>query len=72
MCREEGHVKKSDKILVATSEGNRPHGRPRRRWEDNQNGLKGIGWKYDDWIHLIQVTEQRQAFVNKVMNLRVQ
>jgi hypothetical protein len=31
-----------------------------------------MGWEYDDWIRLVQVTEYWKTFVNKVMNLRVQ
>jgi hypothetical protein len=35
------------------SEGRRPIGRPRRRWEDNiRMDLREIGWGGMDWIDL--------------------
>jgi len=37
------------------TEGKRPLGRPRRRWEDNiRKDLKEIGWEVVDWMHLAQ------------------
>ena len=59
-------------VLVGEPEGRRPHGRPRRRWEDNikidlQKG-EGEGM---DWIDLAQVSDRWQALVNVIMNLRV-
>jgi hypothetical protein len=44
-------------------EGNRPLGRPRRRWE--------VGWGSVDWIQLVQDRDRWRALVNTVMNLRV-
>jgi hypothetical protein len=42
-------------ILVRRSEGRRPPGRPRRRWEDNiRMDLGEIGFGDVDWIHLAQ------------------
>ena len=36
-------------------EGNRPLGRPERRWEDNiKMYLKEEGWKDMDWLHVTQ------------------
>jgi hypothetical protein len=36
------------RVLVGKSEGNRPHGRPGRRWECNSKiALIGIGWAKD-------------------------
>jgi hypothetical protein len=41
------------KILVGKSEGKRPLGRPRRRWEDNiRLDLRIIGWEGVDWMYL--------------------
>ena len=32
-------------VLVGKPEGRRPHGRPRRRWEDNVKfDLREVGW----------------------------
>jgi hypothetical protein len=57
---------------VANPEGNRPLGRPRRRWVDNiKINLTEIGWDGGDWIDLAQDRDQRRALVNAVMNLRV-
>jgi hypothetical protein len=39
------------KILVGKSEGKRPLGRPRRRWEDI---IRHMGWEGVDWIHLTE------------------
>jgi hypothetical protein len=52
--------------------GNRPLGRPRRRWEYNvRMVLREIPWEGVDWIHLTQAMDQGRALVNTVMNLRV-
>jgi hypothetical protein len=60
------------KVLVGRSEGERPLGRPRRRWEDNiKLDLREIGIDGADWIRLAQDRVQWRAFVNTVMNLRV-
>jgi hypothetical protein len=60
------------RILVGKPEGNRPLGRPRRRWEDNINmDLREIGWSGMDWIDLAEDGDQWRALVNTVMNLWV-
>jgi len=60
------------KILVGKSEGKRPLGRPRRRWEDDvRMYLMEIEWERIDWIHLAQDRDQWQAFVNMVLNLQL-
>jgi hypothetical protein len=57
---------------VGKPEGNRPLGRPRRRWVDNiKVDLREIGWDGMDWIDLAQDRNQLRALVNTVMNLRV-
>jgi hypothetical protein len=77
--RWEGHVarmgeeRKVYKVLVGKSEGRRPLGRPRRRWE---NGIRmdlretGLGGGVD-WIPLAQDRDRWRAVVSAVMNLRV-
>jgi hypothetical protein len=59
-------------VLVGMPEGNKPLGRPRRRWEDNiKMGLREIWIDEANWIRLAQDRFQWQAFMNKVINLRV-
>jgi hypothetical protein len=60
------------RVLVGRSEGKRPLGRPRRRWEDNTKlDIREIGIDGANWIQLAQDRVQRRAFLNTVMNLRV-
>jgi hypothetical protein len=41
-------------VLMGTTDGNRPLGRPRRRWEDNiKTDLQEVGWKGVHWIALL-------------------
>jgi hypothetical protein len=62
------------KILVGKSEGKRPLGRPRYRWVDNiKMDFREIAWDGVDWIDMAQDRDQwRRAFVNMVLNFRVQ
>jgi hypothetical protein len=48
-----GEVGGAYNVLVGRSEGRRPLGRPRRRWEDNFKMNLGVIGLWDvDWIHL--------------------
>jgi hypothetical protein len=59
-------------ILVWRPEGNRPLGRPRRRWEDNiKMDFREIGIAEANWIRPAQDRVWWWAFVNTIMNLRV-
>jgi len=41
--------------VLGKSEGKRPLGRPRRRWEDNiKIGIQEVGWGAMDWIGVAQ------------------
>jgi hypothetical protein len=47
------------KILVGKTEGMRPHGRPRRRWEHNIRICLGeVEWEDMDWVLLAQDGDQ--------------
>jgi hypothetical protein len=57
---------------VGKSEGKRPLGRPRRRWEDGiRMDLREFGLGSVDWIQLAQDRDLWQALVTTVKNLRV-
>jgi hypothetical protein len=60
------------RILVEKSEGKRPLGRHRLRWEDNtQMDLKGVECRGMDWIELAQDSDSWRVLMNAVMNHRV-
>jgi hypothetical protein len=60
------------RVLVRRTEGKRPLGRPRRRWEDNiKLDLRDIGIDGAKRIRLAKDRVQWRAFVKTVMNLRV-
>jgi hypothetical protein len=68
------HEKKRNayRILVGKREGKRPVEILSRRWEDNiKICRRETGCGVMDWIHLAQDRDQRRAFVNAAMNLRV-
>jgi hypothetical protein len=59
-------------VLVGKPEGERPPGRPRRRWEDNiKMDLQEIGCRGMDWIELAKDRDRWWVRVNAVMNVRV-
>jgi hypothetical protein len=60
------------RVLVGKSEGKRPLGRPRRRWEDNiKMDLQEVGCGGMDWIRLDQYRDRWRALLIAVMNLQV-
>jgi hypothetical protein len=60
------------RVLVARSEGNRPLGNPRRRWEDNINmDIQEVRWGRMDLVAVAQDRYTCRALVNAVMYLRV-
>lgn len=47
-----------------------PHGRPKRRWQNNiPLDVNSAEWEYVVWNHLAQVTDRWPALVNTVMNV---
>ena len=60
------------RVFVGKSEGKRPLGRPRRRWEDNiKMDLQEVECGGMDWIDLAQDKDRCGARVNAAMTLRV-
>jgi hypothetical protein len=67
-----GQKKNAYRLLVGKPEGNRPLGRPRRRWVDNiKMDVGEVGWGDVDWIGLAKDRNRWRAVVNSVLNLRV-
>jgi hypothetical protein len=60
------------RVLAGRAEGERPLGKPRRRWEDSiKMDVREIGWLGMGWSNLTQDRDQWRAIVNTVMSLRV-
>ena len=60
------------RVLVGKTEGKRPLGRTRSRWNDNiKMDLQEVGGGCGDWIELTQDRDRWRALVSTVMNFRV-
>jgi hypothetical protein len=72
-CSTYGEERKDvDRVLLGKSEGKRPLGRPRHRWEDNiKMDLQEVGCESMDWIDQAEDRDKWWALVDTVMNLRV-
>ena len=59
-------------LYSPATEGKRPLGRPRRRWEDNiKMDLQEVGGGRGDWMQLAQDRDGWRALVGTVRNFRV-
>jgi hypothetical protein len=71
-CSTYGKRRGVYRVLAGKSEGERPLGRHRLRWEGSINkNLQKVGCDGMDWIDLAQVRDRWRELVNAVMNLRV-
>ena len=71
-CGPYGGRERSIQGAGGKTEGKRPPGRPRGRWEDNiRMDLQEVGLGYEDWIGLAQDREKWRALASAVRNLRV-
>jgi hypothetical protein len=60
------------RFLVGKSEGKRPLGRPRPRWENNiKMDFQEMECGDMDSIELVQYRDRWRALVNAIINLRV-
>jgi hypothetical protein len=58
---------------VGEPEGKMPLGKPRHKCEDNiKMDVQELGCGGMDWIDLVQDRGRLRAFVNEVMNIRVE
>ena len=58
-------------VIVTYSEGKRPLGRPRRRWEDNiKMYIHEVKCGSMDWIELARDRDKWRPLVNAVMNFQ--
>jgi len=64
---EEGHIQ----VLMGKSEGKRPLGRARHKWEDIKKDLQEVGCGCMDWIKLSEDRNGWWTLVTVAMNLRV-
>ena len=59
------------RVLVGKTEGKRPLGDQRRRWEDNiMMDLKNVGGGRGDWMELAQERDRWRALVGTVRDFR--
>jgi hypothetical protein len=71
-CSTNGEKRNVYRLLVGKPKGERPLGRPRRRWVDNTRmDLVEVGWRDVDCIGLALDRERWRALVNSVLNLWV-
>jgi len=60
------------RVLVGKSEGKRPLGKPRHRWEDNiKMAFQEVGGGFGEWMELAQDRDRWCALVSTVINFRV-
>jgi hypothetical protein len=67
-----GEKRNAYRLFVEKPEGNRPLGKPTRRWMNNiRMDLGKVGWSDVDWIGLAQDKNRWKPLVISVLKLRV-
>jgi hypothetical protein len=67
-----GEKRTAYRLLVGKPEGNRPLGRPRRRWVDNiKTDLVERRWGGVDWIGVAQDRDKWRDLVTAVISFQV-
>jgi len=67
-----GEERRVYRVVVGKTEGRRPLGRPKLRWEDNiRMDLQEVGCGHMDLIGLVLDRDRWRTLVSAVMNLRV-
>jgi hypothetical protein len=67
-----GQMRNAYNIFVGKPDGNRSHGKHRRRWEDAIGmDLREVVWGYVWYMHLVEDRGQWWAHMNKIMILEV-
>jgi hypothetical protein len=65
-----GEKRNAYRLLVGKPGGNRPLGRPRRRWVDNiRMDLGEMRWDDVDWIYLALNLKQGACYPNKFFTI---
>ena len=71
-CSQKEEGRSAFRILTGKPTGNRPLGRPRRRWEDNiRMGLEEIGINAGNRVDSAEDRDYWRAVVNAALNFRV-
>ncbi|KAJ4427842.1 hypothetical protein ANN_25621 [Periplaneta americana] len=66
-----GNTRNAYRMFVWRTDGKRPSGRPRLRWEDNiKMDLREVGYDGRDWINLAEDRDRWRAYVRAAMNLK--
>jgi len=71
ICSTHGGEDRTIQDFGGETEGTRPLGRPRRRWDNIKMDVQEVGCGGVDWIDLVLDRGKWGARVNSLMNLRI-
>jgi hypothetical protein len=67
-----GEKRNTYRLLVGKTEGNKPLGKPKRRFVHNiRIELGEVGWVDVDWIGLAEDRNRWRTLLNSVLNFRI-